>query len=387
MAMEMTETAMSTPAKPAVKPDAQAREDLFRPLPKITMRAGLLAAFIFGVYLWGLQGTNVQPSEFIKGVPNMANFFIRLMPPSFDLQPVADLPFDVRLPFTIVGTSVEELEAQSNIDPNETMPDWYKEAAAEADGTMTATTATDSSADEAAAPVEATPEPETTETPAQPVLAKDQPWFLWQPSTVNKVFLPAVVPAVVQTLQMAIIGTTLAIILAIPFGLLGARNISPSPLIYQTTRFFMNIIRAIPELIIALVFVAAVGLGPFGGVMALAIAAIGSIARLYAESIEQIDPQQVMAIRATGGNGFHVFTFGVIPQVMPLVTSYSLGLFEHNLRAATILGLVGAGGVGFLLSKYMALFQYQHLMGAVIILVITVTVVDRISARLRKAII
>lgn len=383
MAMEMTEHGVVAPVKQVVKPAAQAREDLLRVWPKITLRGGILVLLIVGVYVWGIYGTNVQPGEFIKGMPSIANFFIRLMPPAFDLQPIADLPFNVRLPFTIVGTSIEELEAQANINPNETMPDWYKEAAAEADGstvaadpsTKTTTTASDTA-------------PATqTQTPSQPALKKDQPWFLWQPSTVNKIFLPAVVPAVIQTLQMAIIGTTMAIILAIPFGLLGARNISPHPAIYQVTRFFMNIIRAFPELIIALVFVAAVGLGPFGGVMALAIAAIGSIARLYAESIEQIDPQQVMAIRATGGSGMQVFTFGVIPQVMPLVTSYSLSLFEHNLRAASILGLVGAGGVGFLLSKYMALFEYQQLMGAVIILVITVTVVDRASARLRKAII
>jgi phosphonate transport system permease protein len=186
---------------------------------------------------------------------------------------------------------------------------------------------------------------------------------------------------------MAVIGTTLSIFLAIPFGLLAARNVSPHPLVYQVTRFLMNIIRSIPEIIIALVFVAAVGLGPFGGVMALAIAAIGSVARLYAESIEQIDPQQVMAVRATGAQGMQILSFGVLPQVLPLVTSYSLSLFEHNLRAASILGLVGAGGAGFLLSKYMALFQYQQLMGAVLVLVLTVTVVDRLSARLRKSII
>jgi phosphonate transport system permease protein len=382
MAMEMTEQGVVSPVRPAVKPDVQARDDLFRTWPKITLRGGILVVLIVGMYVWGVYGTNVQPGEFIRGLPSIANFFIRLMPPAFDLQPVADLPVNVRLPFTIVGTSIEEQEALANIDPNATMPDWYKEAAAEADGSSpAAASSTDTSAP---ATSDAVP---SEQAPAQPALKKDQPWFLWQPSTINKIFLPAVVPAVIQTLQMAIIGTTLSIFLAIPFGLLGARNISPHPALYQVTRFFMNIIRAIPELIIALVFVAAVGLGPFGGVMALAIAAIGSIARLYAESIEQIDPQQVMAIRATGGSGMQVFTFGVIPQVMPLVTSYSLSLFEHNLRAASILGLVGAGGVGFLLSKYMALFEYQQLMGAVIILVITVTVVDRLSARMRKAII
>ena len=139
--------------------------------------------------------------------------------------------------------------------------------------------------------------------------------------------------------------------------------------------------------IFALVFVAAIGLGPFTGVLALGIAAIGSMGRLYAEAIEQIDPQQVLAVRATGASRLPIFTHGVIPQVMPLMASYSLVLFEHNVRAATILGIVGAGGVGFALQKYMALFQFRELMGAVIVLIVAVTIIDRISAHIRQRLI
>jgi phosphonate transport system permease protein len=199
--------------------------------------------------------------------------------------------------------------------------------------------------------------------------------------------LPQAVPAIVETIQMAVIGTVLAIVLSLPLGLLAARNTSPHPTIYQTTRMLLNINRAIPEIIFALVFVAAVGLGPFGGVLALAIGAVGSMSKLFAEAIESIDPQQVLAIRATGANNFLSFLFGAVPQAAPLVASYSLLYFEHNVRAASILGIVGAGGIGFILNKYLALFQYRNLMGALILLLIAVTLIDRLSDRIRKRLI
>ena len=195
---------------------------------------------------------------------------------------------------------------------------------------------------------------------------------------------PEVLYAVVQTVQIAIIGTVFAFILSIPFALLAARNISPHPLVYQGTRMLMNANRAIPDIIFALVFVAAVGLGPFGGVLALAVGSIGFMAKVFAEAIEAIDPQQVQAIRATGANRWQVISFAVVPQAMPLVLSYALLLFESNVRSATILGLVGAGGVGFTLSKYMALFQYDLLLGALIFIVLMVTVVDRFSDMARR---
>jgi phosphonate transport system permease protein len=149
----------------------------------------------------------------------------------------------------------------------------------------------------------------------------------------------------------------------------------------------LNINRAIPEIIFALIFVAAVGLGPFGGVLALAIGSIGFMGKLYAEAIEAIDPQQVLAVKATGAGRIQSFLYGAVPQALPLVASYSLLLFENNVRSATILGLVGAGGVGFVLNKYLALFQYQKLMGALILIIIAVTLIDRISAHLRSKII
>ncbi|MFN8440206.1 MAG: ABC transporter permease subunit [Caldilineaceae bacterium] len=112
--------------------------------------------------------------------------------------------------------------------------------------------------------------------------------------------------------------------------------------------------------------------------MALAISSIGSVSKLYAEAIEQIDPQQVLAVRATGANRLLTFIYAVIPQALPVMASYTLLLFEGNIRHASILGLVGAGGVGFVIQKYIALFQYTRLMGTVILMVITVTLIDRL---------
>lgn len=195
---------------------------------------------------------------------------------------------------------------------------------------------------------------------------------------------PTVISSIIETLQMAVIGTSLAIVLALPFALLAARNTAPHPWVYQATRLVLNANRAVPEIIFALIFVAAVGLGPFGGVLALAVGSVGSLAKVYAESIEAIDPQQVLAVRATGASQLQIFLYSVIPQSLPLMASYSLLYFEHNVRSATILGLVGAGGVGFIISKYISLFQYHHLMGALVLIILMVTFVDRLSAHLRQ---
>ena len=198
---------------------------------------------------------------------------------------------------------------------------------------------------------------------------------------------PEVMLAIVETVQMALIGSVLGIFLAAPFGLLAARNTSPHPWLYQGTRMLLNANRSLPEIVYALIFVAAVGLGPFGGVLALAIGSIGTVGKLYAEAIEQIDPQQVLAVRATGANPLLTFFYSVIPQALPVIASYSLLLFESNIRHASILGIVGAGGIGFIIGKYMALFQYTRLMGAVILMILAVTLIDRMSDYLRKKII
>lgn len=212
------------------------------------------------------------------------------------------------------------------------------------------------------------------------------PTWRMSPITIagRSVGVPEVVLAIVETLQMALLGTTAAVVASFPIALLAARNTSPHRLVYQTTRLVLNLLRAIPELILALMFVAAVGLGPFAGVLALAFGALGFLGKQYAEAFEAIDPRPVLAVSATGANRVQTFLYGVVPQALPLVVSYSLLIFETNVRSATVLGIVGAGGVGFMLSKYMALFQYRELMGALLVIILVVTAIDRASDRVRK---
>jgi phosphonate transport system permease protein len=195
---------------------------------------------------------------------------------------------------------------------------------------------------------------------------------------------PVIIGPLIETIQMAIVGTIGAVLMALPLSLLAARNVSPHPSIYQGTRLVLNFMRSIPELVWAVLFAAGVGLGPFAGVLALAFGAVGSLARVYAEAIEQIDPQQVMALRATGANPFQTFRYGVIPQAFPLFISYSIVYFESNVRHSTILGLVGAGGIGFYLFYYTNIGNYQLVLGTTIALVLAVTVIDRISSNLRQ---
>ncbi len=196
-----------------------------------------------------------------------------------------------------------------------------------------------------------------------------------------------VVTAVFETIQMAVIGTLAAVIMALPLSVLAARNVSPHPALYQITRLILNFLRSIPELIYALLFVAAVGLGPFTGVLALAFGSVGSLARVFAEAIEQIDPAQVNAVRATGASGMQTFIYSVVPQAVPLFISYSIIYFEGNVRHATILGYVGAGGVGFLLFKYTGTSDYDKLLGATLVLVVAVTIIDRFSSWVRLRVI
>ncbi len=193
-----------------------------------------------------------------------------------------------------------------------------------------------------------------------------------------------VVSAIFETVQIAIIGTLAAVLMALPFSLLAARNTSPHPIIYQMARLILNFLRSIPELVYALVFVAAVGLGPFTGVLALAFGSVGSLSRVFSEAIEQIDPAQVNAVRATGASGLQTFIYAVLPQALPLFISYSIIYFESNVRHATILGYVGAGGVGFLLFKYTGTSDYDKLLGAALVLVVAVTIIDRFSSWLRQ---
>ncbi|GAK69637.1 phosphonate ABC transporter permease protein [Agrobacterium rubi TR3 = NBRC 13261] len=188
------------------------------------------------------------------------------------------------------------------------------------------------------------------------------------------------------TVQIALWGTFLAVLVSIPFGILSAHNMTPW-WINQPVRRLMDMFRAIHEVVFAVLFVVAVGLGPFAGVMALFIHTTGILAKLFSEAVEAIDPRPVEAIKTTGASRVQQVIFGVIPQVLPLWISFSLYRLESNVRSATVLGLIGAGGIGQILFETIRGFYYPQASAIIIIIVLTVTVMDLISQQLRKLVI
>lgn len=199
-------------------------------------------------------------------------------------------------------------------------------------------------------------------------------------------FLPKLARPVFETIQLAVWGTLLAIVLALPLCFLGARNLSPSPIVFHATRQLFNAARGINEIIFALIFVAAVGLGPFAGVLALSIHGAGMLGKFFAEAIEEADPRPVEGLRATGASALQVIVFAVLPQALPGWIAATLYRLEVNLRAATILGMVGAGGIGFELYSSLKLFQYEDTAVCVLVILAMVMTADYVSSRLRARI-
>lgn len=191
------------------------------------------------------------------------------------------------------------------------------------------------------------------------------------------------VSEILITLQIAVWGTFLAIVFAIPFGLMAAENISPLWL-RQPVRRLMDAFRAINEMVFAMLFVVAVGLGPFAGVLAIFVHTTGILAKLFSEAVEAIDPRPVEGIRATGANVLEEILYGVIPQVIPLWVSYSLYRFESNVRSATVVGMVGAGGIGVVLWEVIRGFYFAQTCAVMLMIIVTVSLIDLFSAWLRR---
>ena len=191
------------------------------------------------------------------------------------------------------------------------------------------------------------------------------------------------VTELVVTLQIALWGTALAIACSVPLALLASANITPW-WVHQPVRRLLDGCRAINEMLFALLFVVAVGLGPFAGVLALWVHTTGVLAKLFSEAVEAIDPQPVEGIRATGAHPLAEIVYGVIPQVMPLWISYALYRFESNVRSASVVGMVGAGGIGMVLWDVIRGFAYAQTAAVLIMLVVSVSLIDVASSRLRK---
>lgn len=197
-------------------------------------------------------------------------------------------------------------------------------------------------------------------------------------------YTTTVLKPLAETIQMAIIGTTIGAIFAFPFSLLVSRNIVKNPVINGVLRFILNIVRTVPDLMLGAIFVAIVGIGPVAGIISLAIFTFGMISKLFYESIETIDEGPIEAMIATGGNKFDIIRFAVMPQVMSHFFSYFLYAFEINVRASTILGYIGAGGIGIYLQRSLSQFRYDQTAIIVLVIFIVVLVIDSISIWLRE---
>ncbi|MSP41580.1 MAG: phosphonate ABC transporter, permease protein PhnE [Deltaproteobacteria bacterium] len=307
-----------------MNPDAQ---DIFNQAPTRPRRGKkFFVAFGVGLLLlaWSFQGAKLRPGELIEGIPQIFSTLARMLPPDFaKITEAKNYYFPDNL-------SLREL----------VFPLPVNEAAGRA----------------------------------------RQRWW-------DNTFPQTVMGATLETVQMALAGTFLALIAAFPLGFLAARNTSPHPLVYHAVRTVLNLVRTIPDLALGLLFVAAVGLGAFAGTLALAIHTATVLGKLLSESVENIDEGVVDAVRATGAGYSQILSFAVLPQILPDLISFTLYRFETNIRAASVLGLIGAGGIGYLMNTSFRTFQYQEAAAIVLVLIALVMFVDYLSSRLRQMVV
>jgi phosphonate transport system permease protein len=204
---------------------------------------------------------------------------------------------------------------------------------------------------------------------------------LWPPDFSE---FPSFLEAIWETLAIAIVGTGAAIVVALPLALLVARNITPLPWLATLLRGFSNLLRGIDTAIFALLFVSIVGLGPFAGVLGVACHTTGSMAKLYAEVLERIPHEPVEAIEATGSDRLRTFAFAVLPEALPGLIGITLYLWEFNVRSSVILGIVGAGGIGYELLVSLKLLDFPRLATILILILTMVSLIDAFSAYLRQ---
>lgn len=193
--------------------------------------------------------------------------------------------------------------------------------------------------------------------------------------------------AIIETVAMALFATLLSALISLPLGFMGARNVVSNVLLHFSLRRFFDAGRAIDSLIWALFFISVVGLGPFAGMLALAASDIGSLSKLYAEAIENAERDQVDGVRATGAGRIQTAWFGYFPQVFPVMLAHALYYFESNVRGASILGIVGAGGIGMLLSDRIRANNWDEAAFVILVILVTVAVLDTLSKTIRLRIV
>ena len=192
--------------------------------------------------------------------------------------------------------------------------------------------------------------------------------------------------SMIETIEIAILGTFIAIVLSIPLALLSARNIAPNIFIFFIARTITVFFRAIPEFIIAMILVIAIGFGAMPGVLALGIHTMGFLAKFYAEDIEHVNKGPIEALKSSGASKRQIITFAIIPQIIPSFVANNLYILDRNIRMATMLGIVGAGGIGYELQSAFRMFEYQKVSAIIIIIFITIYIIDNISTLIRMRI-
>jgi phosphonate transport system permease protein len=292
--------------------------------PKRGGRFFVFLGILLMVLAWSFHGAKIRPGELVEGVPQIGQTLARMLPPDFSKI-----------------TNAKHYYFPEHLSLNELLlPAPLGEA----------------------------------ETRAR------QRWW-------DNTFPQTVMGATLETIQMALAGTFLALIVAFPLGFLAARNTTPHPAVYHGVRLVLNLLRTIPDLALGLLFVAAVGLGAFAGTIALAIHTATVLGKLLSESVENIDEGVVEAIRATGAGYAQILSFAVVPQILPDLISFTLYRLETNIRAASVLGLIGAGGIGYLMNTSFRTFQYQEAAAIVLVLIALVMLVDYFSSRLRRLVV
>tara|TARA_Y100000022_G_scaffold179216_1_gene170297 strand:+ start:584 stop:1408 length:825 start_codon:yes stop_codon:yes gene_type:complete len=192
--------------------------------------------------------------------------------------------------------------------------------------------------------------------------------------------------AMFETIEIAFLGTFIAIVLSIPLGLFSARNLAPNYFIYIFCKIIVIFFRAIPEFIIAMILVIAIGFGAMPGVLALGLHTMGFLAKFYAEDIEHINKGPIDALKSSGATKSQIISFGVIPQILPSFVANNLYILDRNVRMATMLGIVGAGGIGYELQSSFRMFEYERVSSIIILIFVTIFLIDHFSAFIRSKI-
>ncbi len=189
--------------------------------------------------------------------------------------------------------------------------------------------------------------------------------------------------AIFETIEIAFLGTFIAIVLSIPLGLFSAKNLAPNNFIYIFSKTIIIFFRAIPEFILAMILVIAIGFGAIPGVLALGLHTMGFLAKFYAEDIEHINKGPIDALKSSGASKSQIISFGVIPQILPSFVANNLYIFDRNIRMATMLGIVGAGGIGYELQSSFRMFEYERVSAIIILIFFTIFLIDHFSSLIR----